>query len=380
MDEVEGQRSEPQELNSKLDGGQPERGGKQPEPGNQQPMSASKQEIEIRKGSSGWLLLFVFLIAISGLGVSGYLAYVLVYIAEDSSEITAMELLRSEMRELEGSVRLQQSSFNERFATEFARQDSKRLELEKNLVEGMNEAINLAPPGARDWKLAEVEYLLRIANHRLLLEKDVRGTIKMLKSADQILRDLDDFSLHSVRALIAQELQQLSNVRQLDLQGMFLSIEALKSDVDGLPLRFPQYIADKEISDGSLPNSEGHTVLSELLETLSSMFEFREYSDEGFKPMLLPNQASYLEINMRLMLERAQLALLKRDDMLFHKSLASLRLWMLRYLNTGSGKTQSMLSSIDSLSEVELEAVLPEVSSSLNKLLEQSRQISLDPS
>ena len=60
------------------------------------------------------------------------------------------------------------------------------------------EAVNQGPPSEREWKLAEVEYLLRIANHRILMERDVVAARDLLSAADAVLNDLDDFRCISV--------------------------------------------------------------------------------------------------------------------------------------------------------------------------------------
>ncbi|TBR36406.1 hypothetical protein CBF23_015170, partial [Marinomonas agarivorans] len=49
-----------------------------------------------------------------------------------------------------------------------------------------------------DWKLAEAEYLIRLANQRLLMEKDVIGAKNMLLNAVDILEQLDDPLLFDV--------------------------------------------------------------------------------------------------------------------------------------------------------------------------------------
>ena len=40
-----------------------------------------------------------------------------------------------------------------------------------------------------DWKLAEAEYLLRLASLRLMAAQDVRSAREMLEAVDQIMRD-----------------------------------------------------------------------------------------------------------------------------------------------------------------------------------------------
>ena len=57
------------------------------------------------------------------------------------------------------------------------------------------------------WGLSEVEYLLRIANQRLLLQTDVKTAKLALLSADARLRELADPHYFDVREQIAAELE-----------------------------------------------------------------------------------------------------------------------------------------------------------------------------
>jgi len=62
-------------------------------------------------------------------------------------------------------------------------------------------------PGAerQDWLLAEAEYLLRMANQRLLLEKDVEGSLSMLQAADNVLVETRNPQLNPVRKTITED-------------------------------------------------------------------------------------------------------------------------------------------------------------------------------
>jgi len=340
-----------------------------------------------RSGFSGWWLVLVLLISMGALALSTYLGYALIYKVVNSSEVAEIDKMRDQVSAVQASM---SARINENLSfvqIELERQDAQHRTLKEVMASQANEEINRAPPGGREWKLAEVEYLLRIANHRLLLEQDLRGTIQMLTSADLILQEMDDFSLYGVRTRISQELQSLGNVSLLDYQGLFLRIEALKSDIENLPLRLPRYIApEKSIQDlsgnssTSIDSAETSGALSDFVNRISGMFEFRSYPNEGFRPLLQPNEAGYLEMNLRLMLERAQLALLKRDAVLYSQSLASSKSWLIKYLDSKNHKTRGMLSAIESLQEAQIAVELPGVSDSLNHLLELRRSVVVDPS
>ncbi len=356
---------------------QPEPSGKQPEPSGKQPEEAQGNK-SARKGFSGWWLVLMFLLSMGSLSVSIYLAYELLYKVANSSEISELDVVRTGFNDLRASTDARFSEFSSHLESALERQETERVALKDDLARQVNEAVNSAPPGGREWKLAEIEYLLRIANHRLLLEEDVRGTIQLLTSADLILQEMDDFSLHGVRTRISEELQSLVHVNELDFQGLFLRIEALKTDIEFLPLRLPQYIGTEpethsRVNSSTVESAPAQSGLRGFLDRIGNMFEFRTYPDEGFRPLLQPDEAAYLEMNLRLMLERAQLALLKRDAVLFNQSLESSKSWITKYLDTDNGKTKSMLAGIEYLLKVELAAELPGISASLNHLLKLRR-------
>ena len=84
--------------------------------------------------------------------------------------------------------------------------------------------------------------MLRIANHRVLMEQDANGALTLLLAADQILAELDDFALHAVRARLADEVIALRSVPRDDLQGIYLRVEAMKSLLDDLHFAGPKCI------------------------------------------------------------------------------------------------------------------------------------------
>ena len=86
-------------------------------------------------------------------------------------------------------------------------------------------------------------------------------------------------------------------------------------------------------------------------------------------PLLAPDEAVYLELNLRLMLERAQLAALRRQQVVFEASLGTAREWLLEYLDQEEPVVTQVVSEIDGLLEVQLDQPLPDISASLSALV-----------
>ncbi len=77
-----------------------------------------------------------------------------------------------------------------------------------------------------DWLLAEAEYLLRVANQRLMIEKDIRGALAALESGDEVLAESDDIGVYPVRQQLAKEILALKGIVDVDRTGLYLKLEA----------------------------------------------------------------------------------------------------------------------------------------------------------
>ena len=70
------------------------------------------------------------------------------------------------------------------------------------------------------WMIAEAEYLLRIANDRLILARDTNSARVALGLADQRLRDTKDPGWAGVREQIARDIARLSAFEAPDSAGI----------------------------------------------------------------------------------------------------------------------------------------------------------------
>ena len=234
-----------------------------------------------------------------------------------------------------------------------------------------------AQPTPARWRVAEAAYLLRIANHRLAMERDVEAATALLEGADAVLADLDDFAFHGVRSQIASELLALESHTSADVQGAYLKLEALKGQLDRLPLRLPEYSARQESEaeppSEELPDAEIGAFSSALAvvgDRLAELVRFRRHEGEALRPLLAPEQAAYLEQHLRLALERAQLALLRRDQAIFAANIADAEAWLGEYVDGSHAATRQLLEVLAELSRLDVQAAPPDISGSLRALRE----------
>jgi uroporphyrin-3 C-methyltransferase len=314
------------------------------------------------------LATFAFLFSLAAIGGAGYLYYLLVYLQPLQDVQTQNSSLRLRYVELESKVEQQITALQQASTTalaEVSRETQERLAGNEDAVlKSLNNALVAAPPSQREWKLAEAEYLLRIANHRVLMAQDSVGALSLLQAVDQIILELDDFSLYQIRARLADEIIALRQVPRNDLQGIYLRVEALKSQLDDLPLPRPAYLQPEEALDPEQP------VWQTLLDELKKFIRVRSLSSgEVLKPLLAPEEERYLELNLRLTLEQTQLAVLKRHQEVYLQSLQTARRWFVDHVDPTDKRTQLLLQSVDELMLIELRQPIPDISGSLNELL-----------
>lgn len=221
------------------------------------------------------------------------------------------------------------------------------------------------PPSERDWRLAEVEYLLRIANIRLRMERDARGALRLLRSADDLLAELDDFALLDVRKALAEDIARVAEVPALDTEGLFLALQALEDGVGRLPLSTDDFTAARQ-AQPERPAPQG--VLERIASELGRMVSIRTDLDRPEQPVLTVKEAWYVEQNLRLHYEQAQIALLRASDPLYHESLKAARQWVRDYYDADSDAVKAVLARIDELDAIRLTADVPDISGSLNTL------------
>jgi len=320
------------------------------------------------KAKGRGLAFLALLFALAAAGGVGYLYYELVYL----KPLAQIEQLDNEFdsrysgleNQLSARIASLQESTESAIESVRGEQAERLASNEDAVLESLNEALNAAPPSQREWKLAEAEYLMRVANHRVLMEQDSNGALSLLQAADQIMAELDDFALYQVRARLADEIIALRQVPRDDLQGIYLRLEAIKSQIDALPLPEPAYV------DARREETVQQSVWQTLADELKQFVRVRSISgEEALKPLLAPEEERYLELNLRLALEQAQLAALKRHQEVFEQSLLNVRSWLVDHTDTTDERTTALLGQVDELLIIELARPLPDVSGSLNELL-----------
>ena len=227
-----------------------------------------------------------------------------------------------------------------------------------------------------DWLLAEAEYLLRIANQRLLIEKDIKGAAAALQAADDVLTESDDIGVYPVRQQLVREILALKSIVAVDRTGLYLQLEAVIDSVHQLTDQAlihenaPGFMLSANASgvdvDVDEPSMAVRTWQS-FTRTLKQVVVVRRL-DEQVKPLLSPDQSAYARLNLQLMLEEAELAVLRGNQELYQKSLEKARTTVQEWYNADNARVGVLADTLGELASRNVDPELPDISRSLGLL------------
>jgi uroporphyrin-3 C-methyltransferase len=224
------------------------------------------------------------------------------------------------------------------------------------------------------WRVAEAEYLLRVANHRLNLMADPETALEALKAADGRLSATGDPGWAPVRDLIAREITQLTALPKVDQAGISAELTALAEQLDQLPLEnegVPMMAEETALDEASaVAAKEGfgpQQVIDDLWRGFKSMMVIRHH-DKPVSAMLPPEQRYFLLQNLRLKLEVAKVALMGRNQPLYEDNLKAAVAWTENYFEVADPGVVGFRQQLVGLAQYQVAPVLPDISGSLRAL------------
>jgi len=226
------------------------------------------------------------------------------------------------------------------------------------------------------WAVEEVENLLSLANQRLQLAGDVDVAATALGLADARLAEIGDPGFTNVRAAIADEINALNAVETVDVPGLALNLASMSGSVDALPLPAPKPEiqtpaaaggdATQQTANGS-KTDRLKAMAKTVLKDMGSMVKVKNV-DETRKPSLPVEQEYFIYENLRLLLNSAQLALLRGAGGTYKQNLDTADTWVGDHFDTEADAVKDFSGKIGELSGVTITPALPDISNSLNEL------------
>jgi len=246
---------------------------------------------------------------------------------------------------------------------------ARRLEMmEAQLAKQREELSRFNTEDRPSWLLAEAEYLLRLANQRLVMAGDTVAARALLESADNILREIDNVALHAVRRAVAADLAAVRALPSIDVEGIYLRLAALIEQADQLQIfSLPEREAQPEAPAADDWQSRLREGYKAALQKLSEYIAIRR-RDVPVQALMDPQWEGLVRQNLRMLLEQAQVALLSGNAKLYRESLERAEHWVSRFEESDETTASAMSREINQLADLRVTVDMPDVSRSLSAL------------
>lgn len=313
---------------------------------------------------ANWLSILVAVMALAGSGAVGWMGWQEIQVLR--KEITASSALAPVVPRLEGRIDQHQSQLSEiqqqlnALAMQIERAESRNQSV-IDRVEGVAEQLARAQVDTRtSYTLAEAEYLLKLADQRLLIERNPETAIVLMRTAQALLGQLDDGRLLPVREQLAADVQALSSVERIDVLGMQAELLALDAVLDALelPVRRLQVIEAEQTEAAPM---------NDWLQTLSEFIRIREV-DAPIAPLVTAADAGRAREVLRLSLEQIKVAMLREDQALFDASVNQAIRVTQHFFSTVEGAGLRVMQTLDQLAGQKVVRPIPDASAGLRAL------------
>ncbi len=243
---------------------------------------------------------------------------------------------------------------------------------QQSLLDSTEKLYELYGRDENGWKLAEVEYLMSIAQHKLILEQDFEGAAKTLDAASNRIAELADPGLLPVRVLINEEIAALKTRARPDLVGMTLLAGRLTRQIRVLT---PEYmtktkskptkrvVSEEPARNADLPLNQ------RLMNFISSLYKIDWNTPQ---PVVQNGVSQIIDVPQKLEdnLKLTRWTILERDANQFDQLMAENVQLFNDYYDMKNAANADFYDSLLQLQKSSLKAVFPDISGSLRLLKE----------
>ena len=330
-----------------------------------EPVSAPVPEPKVPpKPRRSWLSLFNFLLILTLAAAAGYYWWQQQQVARDYT--ATIDELRQQLASKADNARFDEnlSPLKGDIGNLGGQIDALGLE-QQELRASTEKLYELFGRDKNDWQLAEVEYLMRVAQHKLILQDDFEGAAITLQAASDKIGLTGDPGLLPVRVMISEEIAELKTRKRADLVGMTLILAQLGRQVrvlePGFAIRVDEAAAAPEEIEVALPEDW----FDRFNAFINSLVEVRI---EATEPSEIEASSADVGASLQDNLKLARWAVLERNarqyQMLIEQSLRLFR----DFYDLDNAANNDFLTQLQDLQKMVLKPEKPDISGSLYEL------------
>ncbi len=237
---------------------------------------------------------------------------------------------------------------------------------QKQLVDISQTAIEVTNRGQKGWILAEIDYLLRIANRRLQIARDINGAIAALQGASQRIYDLGDIGLFNIRQQLSKDIGELKALHQIDVNGTAMAIDQMIAHLSELPFKSiedevkAQFKKDNAATNNETVVENNNNFVDSVINTVMKIGEIKIHH-RSLEPASSAEQQSQLEQILRTHLLGARLAVLRYDQKQFVHDLQQSQNILHLHYKESDNRVSQMQNDLTEFLNLNLTPDLPDI-------------------
>jgi len=344
-----------------------------PEKPSASPKKPKKSSGTDSKKAFPWIKTLLVVLLIGALGVAGWIGWT-EWQTQLESRAGISESLQQDLAATESKL-VEQQQLNRQTIqqqSQFIGQLESQL---KDQIYSMNLRLNsqaerilqLGTASRGDWLLSEAAYLIRLANQRLQVERSTENPLAILENVDTIFVQLNDPELLPVRRALAEDIAALRMAGKVDREGIYLELEAISKAIKQLSIIEPAPASQTpEIVDAATDTEQTRSLLDSFQRFSQKLGQLIvvQKRQQPIEPLLTSNEQSIIQNNIFLLVEQAQSALLREEQVIYRASLEKSAALLVRYFQLNS-QSQALIERLNTLSERQIIQDLPDISGSI---------------
>lgn len=313
--------------------------------GQQTTKNADQPAVKPPKAKGAGFAVFLSLVSLVGAGAAiggGYYFFTKEYLplknAMQSATVETQQQLTTQSEALAGQMQQQMQSVEQINHNVVAKQESLQTTFD-DIVEDLGILKYKANWSQREWTLAEVGYLVRMANDRLLYMRDVETSKAAVRTAMRRIDHLADPSLASLQQTLASDLQSLNLYSPPDATQVLAKLEGMLTVLKPYPTQTDKVGAEQaaEAAESEVAETREETLVEEeqpfwraFVQTASEELKNRVRVVRHEQRLNALDQSTVQQSQLemaKLRLEAMRMALQREDAAAFQRELLALDAW-----------------------------------------------------
>lgn len=292
-------------------------------------------------------IFFIILILASliSIAIYGYQAF------SKQTIKTMQQFSKIEMKLEEYNKKLQTMQDNLQTLQQNAQLSDSLREKQLQLVEDWE---NLQKSDGSIWRAKEAQHLVNLANDQMQFSPDLSQTILLLERAVELLMNVTDPALNTIKEAITNSINTLKLKPIVDIKSLYQQFVALNLQLDSLIL-VTQPLKDntKTFSDTQhLPWWKAGLIYS--WEALKQIVIIRK-QNVAETPLVFPEEKPFLYQNMHAQMEGILWAILHKQQELYVSNIERLMRWIQLYCDANHPQTRNILARLVALKQMQLQ-------------------------